>query len=156
MGDYSYQELAEFIRARLRDGLYPVGTTLPKQDDLAEFFDVNVNTIRRVVEILEQEGLVKAVQGKGTVVCALPARIAISEARDLRIVRIKAHNATQALRAAADWLDASTLDTDGYDIEHLRFIEPETGEGALLVIDLVHDTAVYRDADSPSPTTNGS
>lgn len=67
-----YRELAGALRAAIVDGTYPPGTTLPKQDELAERFGVNVKTVRRAVQVLEAEGLVSAIRRRGTVVRLRP------------------------------------------------------------------------------------
>ena len=48
------------------------GSTLPKQDDLAAEFGVNVKTVRNAVALLEAEGLVTPVRRRGTVVRERP------------------------------------------------------------------------------------
>ncbi len=41
---------------------------LPKEADLAETFGVSVNTVRRAMRSIKRDGLVRAVQGRGTFV----------------------------------------------------------------------------------------
>jgi GntR family transcriptional regulator len=67
-----YRELASALRDAIQAGTYPAGTTLPKQDEIAEEYGVNVNTVRKAVSVLEAEGLVTPVRRKGTVVRTRP------------------------------------------------------------------------------------
>lgn len=67
-----YRELASLLREGIETGSYPEGTTLPKQDELAEEHGININTVRKAVSVLEAEGLVTSVRRKGTVVRARP------------------------------------------------------------------------------------
>lgn len=67
-----YRELAAVLREEIHAGKYEPGDTLPKQDELAEQYEVNVNTVRKAVGVLEAEGLVTPVRRKGTVVRARP------------------------------------------------------------------------------------
>jgi len=67
-----YRELAAALRDAIQAGDYPPDSTLPKQADLAERYDVNVNTVRKAVSVLEAEGLVTPVRRRGTVVRARP------------------------------------------------------------------------------------
>jgi GntR family transcriptional regulator len=67
-----YRELASALRDAIRDGTYPEGSTLPKQDEIADERGVNVNTVRKAVSLLESEGLVTPVRRRGTVVRARP------------------------------------------------------------------------------------
>jgi GntR family transcriptional regulator len=68
MGSIGYRELASALRDAIHAGTYPAGSTLPKQDEIAEEHGVNVNTVRKAVSLLEAEGLVTPVRRKGTVV----------------------------------------------------------------------------------------
>jgi GntR family transcriptional regulator len=63
-----YRQLASTLRAAIEAGEYPPGTTLPKQEELAAQFAVNVKTVRSAVAVLQAEGLVTPVRRRGTVV----------------------------------------------------------------------------------------
>jgi GntR family transcriptional regulator len=67
-----YRELASALREAIQAGTYAEGSTLPKQDEIADEHGVNVNTVRKAVGLLEAEGLVTPVRRKGTVVRARP------------------------------------------------------------------------------------
>src|SRR5687768_11998273 len=68
MGEITYSELARLVREAILRGDYPPGTSLPRQQDLAESYGVHVNTVRLAVDVLEAEGLVDSVRRRGTVV----------------------------------------------------------------------------------------
>ncbi|MFB9909656.1 GntR family transcriptional regulator [Allokutzneria oryzae] len=68
-----YRELASTLRAAIERGDYPPGSTLPKQEELAAEYGVNINTVRKAVAVLEAEGLVTPVRRRGTVVRERPA-----------------------------------------------------------------------------------
>lgn len=72
MGISGYRELAATLRDAIQRGEHPPGSTLPKQDELAERYDVNIKTVRQAVGMLEAEGLVTPVRRRGTVVRARP------------------------------------------------------------------------------------
>ncbi|MGB3437863.1 MAG: GntR family transcriptional regulator [Actinophytocola sp.] len=67
-----YRELASALRTAIQAGTFPTGSTLPKQEEIADEHGVNVNTVRKAVGVLEAEGLVTPVRRKGTVVRARP------------------------------------------------------------------------------------
>ncbi len=67
-----HRELAEQLRADIQRGTYPPDSTLPKQDELAAEYGVNVKTVRQAVGLLAAEGLVTPVRRRGTVVRARP------------------------------------------------------------------------------------
>jgi GntR family transcriptional regulator len=63
-----YRELAALLRQAIHQGEYPEGSTLPRQEELAETHSVNIKTVRQAVRVLEAEGLVTPVRRRGTVV----------------------------------------------------------------------------------------
>ncbi|MGV9295281.1 GntR family transcriptional regulator [Amycolatopsis sp. NPDC003676] len=67
-----YRDLAAILRDAIRRGDYAPDSTLPKQEELAAEYGVNVNTVRKAVGLLEAEGLVTPIRRRGTVVRARP------------------------------------------------------------------------------------
>ncbi|MFC0866322.1 GntR family transcriptional regulator [Sphaerimonospora cavernae] len=67
-----YRELASVLRSAIERGDYPPQTTLPKQDEIAETYSVNIKTVRQAIRVLESEGLVTPVRRRGTVVRSRP------------------------------------------------------------------------------------
>ncbi|GII65632.1 putative HTH-type transcriptional regulator [Sphaerisporangium krabiense] len=69
-----YRELANVLRSRIEDGTYPTdeSKTLPKHEELAEEFEVNVKTVRQAIRLLEAEGLVTVIRRRGTVIRPRP------------------------------------------------------------------------------------
>ena len=67
-----YRELASILRDAIQRGDYAPDTTLPKQQELAAEFGVNVNTVRKAIGVLDAEGLVTPIRRRGTVVRARP------------------------------------------------------------------------------------
>lgn len=63
-----FVQIADDLRARVRDGQYAEGVVLPRQSELATEFDVNVNTVSAALKLLEREGLVQSRRSQGTVV----------------------------------------------------------------------------------------
>lgn len=64
-----YLRIAKELRKRILSNKYPVGSYLPSQAFLAdEDFKVAKMTVRAAIEVLESEGLVQAIQGRGTLV----------------------------------------------------------------------------------------
>ncbi|MFE3057112.1 GntR family transcriptional regulator [Nocardia sp. NPDC059239] len=67
-----YRDVAANLRDAISQGEYSPGTTLPKQEELAERYGVNIKTIRQAVGMLEAEGLVTPIRRRGTVVRERP------------------------------------------------------------------------------------
>jgi len=67
-----YRELSGVLRDAIEQGEYPPGSTLPKQEEIAQEHGVNIKTVRQAVRMLEAEGLVTPVRRRGTVVRPRP------------------------------------------------------------------------------------
>jgi DNA-binding GntR family transcriptional regulator len=63
-----YQDIADKIRARIEAGEWGPGARLPRLDDFAAEYGANRDTIGRAISVLETEGYVWAVQGRGITV----------------------------------------------------------------------------------------
>ncbi|MEU5788691.1 GntR family transcriptional regulator [Micromonospora purpureochromogenes] len=63
-----YQDIASKIRERIEAGEWGPGTRLPRLDDFAAEYGANRDTIGRAIAVLETEGYVWAVQGRGITV----------------------------------------------------------------------------------------
>jgi len=67
----------QHLRKRIEDGTWPVGYRLPAERELVAQFGIARNTLRKVLQSLEQEGLITRHVGRGTFVCAAPASVAL-------------------------------------------------------------------------------
>lgn len=65
-GKAKYMSLTEDIRQRIFSGEIAAGDRLPSEYQLAEKYAVSRHTVRKALSVLEQEGLVEALHGKGT------------------------------------------------------------------------------------------
>jgi len=70
----TFRVIAEALRERISTGDYPPGGELPGEHALANEFDVSRNTARAALQILEHDGLVENVPGKGRRVAVLGQR----------------------------------------------------------------------------------
>jgi DNA-binding LacI/PurR family transcriptional regulator len=68
-----FRAVAARLRQAISDGRWPVGARLPTEPELARAHGVGLNTVRRAVDLLIEEGLVRRRQGSGTYVLAAPA-----------------------------------------------------------------------------------
>ncbi|WP_433367475.1 GntR family transcriptional regulator [Streptosporangium sp. CA-115845] len=67
-GGLIYPQLANRLRAQITIGDYPAGSLLPSESVLAQQFHVARTTVRRSLAVLEDEGLIVTLPGKGRVV----------------------------------------------------------------------------------------
>ncbi|EHK65823.1 phosphonate metabolism transcriptional regulator PhnF [Achromobacter arsenitoxydans] len=63
-----WRQIGESLADDIRNKLYAAGEQLPSEPELAAKFSVNRHTIRRAMGELEQSGLVRIEQGRGTFV----------------------------------------------------------------------------------------
>jgi DNA-binding GntR family transcriptional regulator len=76
-----YVQLASALRERIRRGEIPVGRRIPSQHELELETEglVSRRTIKSAVELLQSEGIVQGVQGKGVFVIAMPTDASASD-----------------------------------------------------------------------------
>lgn len=63
-----YEQIKEEIRQRIANGIWPTGTVLPSENDLASSLGVAVGTVRRALSDLAIDGIVARRPKTGTVV----------------------------------------------------------------------------------------
>ncbi|MCC9710574.1 GntR family transcriptional regulator [Streptomyces sp. MNU76] len=65
-GGSKFERVLETLRARIADGTYPVGSSLPPQRQLVEELDVSRDTVQKVLTRLNEEEWVESRRGSGT------------------------------------------------------------------------------------------
>ncbi len=73
-----WRRIADTLAAELQAGAWKPGDRLPGEYALAERFDVNRHTLRQAVSHLENEGLLRAEQGRGIFVPDPPIHYAVT------------------------------------------------------------------------------
>ncbi|MGM0950829.1 MAG: PLP-dependent aminotransferase family protein [Bacillota bacterium] len=63
-----YRQIVHFIKEKIGNGEWPIGSKIPSQRTLAKDFDVNRSTVITALEELMADGLIEGRMGKGTVV----------------------------------------------------------------------------------------
>src|SRR5690348_4362839 len=61
-------QLKKILREKIDDGEYQPGDQIPSERELARLYGLNRMTVRHAITQLVKEGLLKRVQGKGTLV----------------------------------------------------------------------------------------
>jgi GntR family transcriptional regulator, transcriptional repressor for pyruvate dehydrogenase complex len=144
-GHHAFEACVEQVATAIRLGVYPLGTSLPPERELAERLEVSRATLREAIAALRAAGLVETRRGRGggSVVTMKPqgpsARTADHTTPDQR----------------ADWLDA---------LDYRRIVEPgaavlaasavlddrarATLEAAHLAVSKATSRARHRQADS--------
>lgn len=73
-----YSQVRDALLERIRGGEWGVGATLPNEFTLATDFGVSIGTIRRAIEGIEESGILKRIQGRGTFVSG-PGQMALQD-----------------------------------------------------------------------------
>jgi len=63
-----WRQIAITLQERIGTGAYPPGRQLPTEGELSRSFAVNRHTVRRALEALSRDGLIRIEQGRGTFV----------------------------------------------------------------------------------------
>jgi GntR family transcriptional repressor for pyruvate dehydrogenase complex len=104
-GHHAFESCVAQLATAIRLGVYPRGSTLPAERDLAARLQVSRATLREAMAALRQAGLVETTRGRGggTVVTLKPGTPSARAAARLGATRRK------------DWLDA---------LDYRRIVEP--------------------------------
>ena len=70
--DPIWRQVANDISARIADGTYPLGSSLPAEDELASKYEVARRTVHRALGELRKRKLIKTRHGRGSAVIAMP------------------------------------------------------------------------------------
>lgn len=108
-GHHAFEACVEQLATAIRLGVYPRGSTLPAERELAERLGVSRATLREAMVALRQAGLVQTHRGRtgGTVVTLKPVTPSARKA------------ARATTRQRADWRDA---------LDYRRIVEPGAAE----------------------------
>ncbi|MET7327920.1 GntR family transcriptional regulator [Nonomuraea sp. NPDC005650] len=110
-----YRDVADTIRQAIHEGVYPRGSLLPNEDQLAEELHVNRATVNKALRILKGEGLVYVHMGVGTYVHKLPPLL-----RDAAVRHSRAHRERGGVRGSL----ASELAQFGYELNSANTVGP--------------------------------
>jgi integrase len=70
---WPHEIIAYDLRKAIANGIYPVGSSLPMNEDIRAKYKVATGTVSRAVHQLRDEGLLRVVSGKRPKVIAVPA-----------------------------------------------------------------------------------
>lgn len=119
-GGREFDRVADALRRGMTDGVYPVGSLLPAQRELAKEFEVSRDTVQRVLRELSNEGWIVSRQGSGSRVVKTQ-RIQSSSAKATRSRQAVTLGPliSEAFEQDEVTLDVSTLTSETLDA-HIR------------------------------------
>lgn len=65
-GEMKYHALKESLKNDILSGVYQPGDKMPSENQLVQEYDLSRHTVRKALSILEEEGYIVAIHGKGT------------------------------------------------------------------------------------------
>ncbi|MEV6863104.1 GntR family transcriptional regulator [Streptosporangium subroseum] len=83
---HGFREIADQLRQAIIEGRFPPASFLPPEPELAEQYGASRSLVNRAMQVLAAEGMVRARQGRGTMVTWLPP-LTHSPARYSREIR---------------------------------------------------------------------
>ncbi|MEU5297205.1 GntR family transcriptional regulator [Streptomyces umbrinus] len=119
-GGREFERVSDELRARMANGVYPLGTLLPPQRVLAQEFRVSRDTVQRVLRVLGNESWIETRQGSGSRVIKAQ-RIHSSATRTVRPAQAVTLRSfiNEAFEASEVTLDVYTLTSESLDA-HIR------------------------------------
>ncbi len=148
-----YQQIATSIEKAIKDGLLKDGDLLPKNKEIATYFDISEIVARQAYDVLEAKGLIIRIQGKGTFVKYRPVITIPAESLydTAAVFKALGHAYDRALKMIDDdegVLKLRTIDTvDGYPISHQTWWIYEEAETIIRAIQFQDGTfSTYKKA----------
>ena len=144
-GHHAFEACVEQLATAIRLGVYPLGTTLPPERELAAILHVSRATLREAMAALREAGLVETTRGRGggTVVTLKPrtpsARAAARISPERRSDWLDALEFRSVVEPGAAWLAARNRPTG---------VRREQLERALADVEAARKPAAHRQADS--------
>jgi|TARA_B110000914_G_scaffold218455_1_gene225797 GntR family transcriptional regulator len=128
-----YQQVFSALKQWIVEGHYPRSGAIEPESKLCEMFGVSRITVRKALEMLSREGLVKSIQGKGTFVSAdMPGpalhgemRQRIARAREMaNSSKAEQFNASVTKGSAEIWEDLKLpADTEVMKVSYVRVLQ---------------------------------
>ncbi len=136
-GHHAFEACVERLGAAIRLGVYPVGSLLPAERDLAERLTVSRATLREAIAALREAGLVETRRGRGggTVVTLTPSQSPSAR----KAARTSPHQ-------RADWADA---------LDFRRVVEGGAAEAAASRSLSTHERTLLQAAHDAVVATTG-
>ncbi len=97
------EEIASSLRLEIINGTRQAGSKIASERELSEELDASRMTVRRAIEILEREGLVKRYVGRGTFVAGTRERILLDKGREVEQKSKKSSVAASELRESGSF-----------------------------------------------------
>ncbi len=113
------EEITSLLRTEIMNGTRQAGTKIASERDLSEELGASRMTVRRAIEVLEREGLVKRYPGRGTFVADTRERVLVERGREIHSYLEGALTKANEVREGDPFYDIEHLDSSS----HVQFLE---------------------------------
>lgn len=113
------EEITSSLRTEIMNGTRQAGARIASERDLSEELGASRMTVRRAIEVLEREGLVKRYQGRGTFVADIRERILVDKGREIHHYDEGTSIKPNEVREGGSFYDIEHLDSSS----QLQFLE---------------------------------
>lgn len=124
-GSPLYQQLVQALRAQLRSGALKPGDQLPSERDLMETYHISRNTVRQAIEVLEHEGQLERIHGRGTFVGSAKLKLGL-----MRLTSFSEDMRERGMEPSSRLIQCDVTTPPAAIAEQLRLLD---GEPALLI-----------------------
>ena len=102
---FKYMEIVNWVTGQLSSGALQLNSKLPTEKEMIEQFGVSRQSVRRAIQALETDGIIRTIQGSGTYITAAPS--SASNKIALALTNYEGHIFPSKVRGINRVLDAS-------------------------------------------------
>ena len=142
-----YVQLMHKLRAEITEGVYPVHSRIPSEQELCDTYQVSRVTVRKALAELTREGLLERHQGKGTYVAVPRLRKDLRHVNSFYEVCMEMHcrPETQVLRAQLTQADSKDRESGLCDSSDsvVEVVRVRLADGQPVMLENNHFSADY-------------
>jgi GntR family transcriptional regulator len=151
-----YTQVVTAMQQGITSGLYPVGSLIPSEHDLAARFGASRAVVVRALQLLEQDGWVRAEKGRGRIVLRAQPRSFRTDPRLVQVLREGDQAQVTILSArlvrAPDWVAAALAVPAGSQVlSRRRLVSSSIGPVEVGTSYVASDTATDTDLATAQP-----
>lgn len=109
--DAIYIQLKNSIKAKILHGEYNIGDKLASERAMSEKYGINRKTIRKAIKLLEEEGYLAIIPGKGTFVINIPEETNKIDVGPTGIMSLSAEIRQKGFKASRDTISLGRIET---------------------------------------------
>lgn len=138
-----YHQVYVLLRQELTEGAADPRIPLPSEPDLARTYGVSRVTVRRTLERLEADGLIRRVRGVGTFPAGKPAEGGLTNISGMLENLISYERSTTAVNL--EWAEVDAADALGIAGPLLRIVRVRSYQGRPISLTTIHVPRAFRD-----------